>query len=78
MKWMIINYLPLATSKDPSLKVWVPYSFFASISQIFLSNIVFRMLQTFFSQVTLLVRAPDFSSFLMNLFHFSPPYEDFL
>jgi hypothetical protein len=81
MKWIVINSLPLASLEDPSLKVWAPIFSLPSLHpfpNFFLSNIVHGMLQTFLSQVTLLVKASDPGSFSMNLFHFSPPSKDFL
>lgn len=44
----------------------------------FLSNIVSRILVTFLNQMTLLVRALNPNSFSMNLFHLSPPCNNFL
>jgi hypothetical protein len=81
MKWTVINSLPLASLEDPSLKVWAPIFSLPSLHpfpNFLLSNIVYGMLQTFLSQMTLLVKAPDPGSFSMNSFHFSPPSKDFL
>lgn len=67
--------------EDPSLKVCVPIFSFPSLHpfpRFLISNIVFVMLQTLLSRVTLLVKAPNLGSFSMNLFRFSLPFEDFL
>jgi hypothetical protein len=81
MKWVVVNSLPLASSEDPSLKVWVLIFSLPSshpFPSFLFSNIVFGTLQTLLNQVALMVKALDHGSSSMNSFHFPPPFEDFL
>lgn len=59
MKWVVINSLPLAISKNPSMKVWAPIFYFIFSHLNFLTSfsqiLSFGMLQTLLSWLIILV-----------------------
>lgn len=84
MKWVIVNSLPLISSKDPSMKVWIqknsPYfQFFACFIFSWIStSLSYGLWQTLLNRVLFLVRGLGKSSSQLKSFLFSPSFKHFL